>query len=45
MDTAEVRVEIISLCMLTELLRFDTVPLSHLQFKIVIAPVHMVRFS
>ena len=44
-DTTGVRVEIISLCMLTELLRFNTVPLSLLQFRMTIASVHMVRFS
>ena len=42
MDTAGVRVEIISI---TELLRFDTVPLSLLQFRLTIATVHMARFA
>ena len=42
MNTAEVRVEIISLCMFTDLLRFDTVLLRLLQFKMATVSVHMV---
>ena len=45
MDTAGVRVEIMSRCMLTEILRFDTVLLSLFQFRMTIASVHMARFA
>ena len=45
MDTAGVRVEIISLCIFTELYLIDTVFFSFLKQRMAIAFDHMVRFS
>ena len=45
MDTAGVRVEIISLCIFTELQLIDTVLLRLLKLKMATAFDHMVRFS
>ena len=45
MDTAEVKVEIITLCILTELQLIDKVFLRLLKQRMAIAFDHMVRFS
>ena len=45
MDTAGVRVEIISLCIFTELQLIDTVLLRILKLKMATAFDYMVRFS
>ena len=45
MDTAGVKVEIISLCIFTELYLIDTVFLRFLKQRMAIAFDHMVRFS
>ena len=44
MDTAGVKVEIISLCIFTDLLLIDSVLLRLLKQRMVIAFDHMVRF-